>query len=564
MQPDLAITGGTIIDGTGRPGYRGDVAVKNGRIASLGGAVADAREIIDARGKVVCPGFVDIHTHYDAQILWDRKLSISPWHGVTTVVIGNCGFGLAPTRREARERIVRTLEKVEGMSAEALRAGLGPDWPFESFPEYMDVLARQGQAINVAVLAGHTPIRTYVMGAAAVERPATGDEITAMCALVREAADAGALGFATSHAATHHGYEGHPVPSRLASVEEIASLVAAMAEATKLNGAGRGLVQATVGRTLFHDQFMAMARNCDVRITWTALLSGLTGPGSHRWHLEKTREQLAAGLAIVPQVGCRPILFDFNFDAPFFFEMLPLFKKTMQTDRDGRRKIYADADFREAFRTEGAPDAKSAIAGWTGRTDISYAPGKEELEGRTLRDVADERGQDPVDAALDLSLETDFQIRFRLPLINFDEDEVAELLQDPNTVLALSDAGAHASQLCDACYSTHLLSHWVREKGTLELERAIHMLTQRPAEVFGITDRGLLAEGRPADVVVFDPDTVGASPLRRVWDLPTGADRLVADAFGIDAVICNGQVIRRSGADIDGAFPGILLRGGAA
>ncbi len=563
MQLDLKITGGTLVDGTGAPRRKADIGVRDGKVVAIGTIEGEAKRTIDAAGKIVCPGFVDIHTHYDAQILWDEKLSISPWHGVTTVVMGNCGFGVAPTRPGDRDELMRTLEKVEGMAYPSLKAGLGAEWPFETFPEYMDAIEKKGTAINVAVLAGHTPLRTYVMGPAATEREATSDEVAEMQALVAEAMEAGAIGFATSHAATHNGAGGKPVPSRLASIGEIDALTGTMAQSRRARGLGPGILQATIGRTLFHDQFIELAKAHEVSVSWTALLAGLSGPGSHRKHLERTQAEVDAGLAIVPQVACRPLMFDFHFDEPFPFEMRPLFKATMETDRRGRKAIYADPDFRTNFKADCAPTAKTPIAGWFERAEISYTPGEDGLEGRMLTDVAAERGMDPVDLALDLSIDSDFATRFRFAFFNRDESEVSELLRDPNVVLGLSDAGAHANQLCDACYSTHLLSHWVRETGTLSLERAIHMLTQRPAEIFGITDRGVLAEGRPADIVIFDADAVGASALKRVFDLPAGADRLIADERGIEAVICNGEMVRENGADA-GGLPGRLLRSGAA
>jgi N-acyl-D-aspartate/D-glutamate deacylase len=561
MDYDIKITGGTIVDGTDSPGYVGDVGIKDGKVVALGAAPGEAAATIDASGRVVCPGFVDIHTHYDAQVLWDRMLSVSPWHGVTTAVIGNCGFGVAPTRPDHRKMVMRTLEKVEGMAYEALDAGLGAEWPFETFPQYLDALENRGAAINLAAFVGHTPIRLYVMGEDATEREATAEEVERMKALVREAMDAGAIGFATSHASTHHGDGGKPVPSRLSSFEEVDALVGTMAES------GRGVMQATIGKTLFNNEFTALARKHKVPVTWTALLAGLSGPGSHRRHLKIAAEQKAEGLTIVPQVACRPLMFDFDFDEPFPFEMRPLFKETMQTDKAGRKAIYADPEFRENFKADTAPQAKNPVAGWAERAVISMYPPDPSLEETSLADAAAARGKTPIDLALDMSLETGFKARFRFAILNYDEDEVEELLKDENTVVALSDAGAHASQLCDACYSSYLLGHWVREKGALSLERAVHALTQRPAELMGIKDRGVLAEGRPADVVVFDPATIGAGKLQRVYDLPAGADRLIAEAYGVDAVIVNGRLIRRDGADAiadKAALPGHLLRGGKA
>jgi len=559
MAFDIRINGGTIVDGTGKPGYRGDVGIKDGRVVAIGRIDGEAAETIDATGRVVSPGFVDVHTHYDAQVLWDRMLSISPWHGVTTVVIGNCGFGLAPTQPAHRGLILRTLEKVEGMSVESIRAGVGDDWGFETFPEYLDVLEKRGSAINLGVLFGHTPLRTYVMGEDAVRRAADPAEVAAMGKLVREAMAAGALGFATSHAATHNGYDGNPVPSRMAEISEIDALVGAMAAERP------GILQATIGKTLLWNEFEAFAEKHDVPISWTALLSGLAGPGSHRRHQERAAKNAQAGHRIVPQVACRPLNFDFDFNEPFPFEMRPLFAQTMKTDRQGRGAIYADPAFRKAFLQDSSAESRTPLANWFERTVISLAPGQPELDERPLAEVAAERGKHPIDLALDLSLESDFKARFRFAIFNNDESEVGELLADPNMVIALSDAGAHASQLCDACYATHLLGHWVREKKQLSIEEAVHKLTQRPAEVFGIHDRGVLAEGKPADVVVFDPATVGAGSLSRVYDQPGGADRLRAEAFGIEAVIVNGRTIRRNGADTlaSGAvLPGRVLRNG--
>jgi len=563
MDFDLVIRGGTVVDGTGRPGVRGDVGIRGGRIAALGEAKGAAARTVDADGLVVAPGFIDVHTHYDAQVMWDRMLTISPWHGVTTVVMGNCGFGVAPTRPDHRGLIMRTLEKVEGMSLAALEAGLGEAWPFETFPEYLDAVERRGTALNVAVLLGHTPLRLYVMGEEATERPATDDEIARMRALVREAIDAGAIGFATSKASTHIGYAGKPVPSRAAQFAEIEALAGALGEA------GRGIVQATVGRDLFFKEFESLARSTGRPVTWTALLAGMMGPGSHRELLEKSRALVKQGLKVVPQVTCRTLNFEFQFREPFLFESMSVFKPISVADFAGKVRLYGDPEFRHAFKESfDRPQTGAVFAGlsWA-RTWISWYPVDPSLEERTVSEVAAERGVHPIDLALDMALATNLDARFRMAAFNYDEDEVAELLAEPDAVLGLSDAGAHASQLCDACFSTYLLSRWVREKQAIALPEAIRMLTSRPAEVFGITDRGRLVPGLAADVVVFDPATVGTSKLRRVHDLPAGADRLVADASGIEAVIVNGTIVRRGGRDAvvaDGALPGALLRNGRA
>ena len=563
MDFDLVVRGGTIVDGTGRPGVRGDVGIQGGKIAALGDVTGRAAQTLDAGGLVVAPGFIDVHTHYDAQVMWDRMLTISPWHGVTTVVMGNCGFGVAPTRPDHRGLIMRTLEKVEGMSLDALQAGLGEAWPFETFPEYLDAVERRGTALNVAVLLGHTPLRLYVMGEDATERPATPDEIARMRVIVREAIEAGAIGFATSKASTHIGYAGKPVPSRAAAFDEIEALAGALGEA------GRGILQATVGRELFFKEFEALARATGRPVTWTALLAGMMGPGSHRELLDKSRALVKQGLHVVPQVTCRTLNFEFQFKEPFIFESMSVFKPISVADFDGKLRLYRDPDFRRAFKESFDRPKKGAVfAGlsWA-RTWISWYPPDPSLEERLVTEVAAERGVDPTDLVLDMALATNLEARFRMAVFNHDETEVIELLTEPDTVLGLSDAGAHASQLCDACFSTYLLSRWVREKQAITLPEAIRMLTSRPAEVFGITDRGRLATGLAADVVVFDPATVGASKLRRVHDLPAGADRLVADASGIEAVIVNGTIVRRGGRDAvapDGALPGALLRNGRA
>ena len=493
MDYNLRIVGGTIIDGSGGEGYRGDVGIKNGSIVALGKAEGSAARTVDAGGLAVSPGFVDIHTHYDAQVMWDNVLSISPWHGVTTAVMGNCGFGVAPMHPSDRQGIMRTLEKVEGMSYEALEAGLGLDWPFESYPEYLGAIKSSGMAINLASFIGHTPVRLYVMGDDAMEREATADEIDKMAKIVRAGMDAGAVGFSTSMAATHNAFDGRPVPSRLASFAETDALISAMASS------GRGIMQCTIGKKLFHDELSDLAKRHEVPVTWTALLSGMTGPGSHR-----------------------------------------------------------------NFKALTAANQKNLLANWTARAVISTLPSDPSENERPLTDVATERGIDATDLALDLSIENNFAARFRFPFINYDQDEVRELLTDENTVVALSDAGAHASQLCDACYSTHFLGHWCREEGIVPIEKAVHMLTQRPADVMGFHNRGRLVEGLPADVVAFDPKTVGAAGLSRVYDQPAGQDRLVSQAIGIHAVIVNGTVIREDGADMikaGDALPGRLVQG---
>jgi N-acyl-D-aspartate/D-glutamate deacylase len=560
---DLKITGGTIVDGTGAARYQGDVAVQDGKVVELGTVTdADAATTIDATGRIVSPGFVDIHTHYDAQVMWDRLMTVSPWHGVTTVVMGNCGFGVAPTRPDHRDLIIRTLEKVEGMSAAALRSGLGDEWPFESYPEYLDTVEARQPVINVASMIGHTPVRLYVMGEESTERAATPEEIDRMRAIVAEAIEAGAVGFATSKSTTHVGYEGRPVPSRSAELAEILALAGALGDASA------GVIQATMGAGLAFQEFAQITMATGRPISWTALLAGAGGPGISDMLLDESIKLLDRGLPVHPQVSCRPLMFEFNMAEPFPFESMKIFGPISSApDRDAKRKVYESEEFRAAFREKMAGGHAGVLGGSWDRSVVSWFPADPSVEERNVAELAEARGMDPSDLVLDLALESGLDARFRMAVLNFDEDEVEKLLTDPHTMLGLSDAGAHASQLCDSCFSTHLLSRWVRERKALSLEQAVHKLTAEAADVFGITDRGRLAVGRPADVVVFDADTVGCSELRRVNDQPAGADRLIADAAGVDAVIVNGVPIRRNGqdavADGDG-LPGRLLRHGAA
>jgi N-acyl-D-amino-acid deacylase len=564
MDFDLKITGGTIIDGTGSPGFAGDVAIKDGKIAAVGEARGSAAQTIDAKGRVVTPGFVDIHTHYDAQLLWDRMMTISPWHGVTTVVMGNCGFTVAPTRPEHRGMIMGTLEKVEGMSLEALEGGLGYDWPFETFEQYLDTIERRGTAINCAAQIGHTALRLYVMGEEATERVATADEIAKMRAIVKNALNAGAVGFATSKAVTHVGFGGKPVPSRKAHLDEIKALVSVLGEV------GKGVVQTAVGRELFLSEMAEIARETGVPITWTALLAGMTGNNDgHRRMLAQSEELARQGLPITPQVACRPLNFELTFKEPFIFEgMSSVFAPiSSASDVETKIRIYRDPAFRAKFKEKAGAGSDNKYHDRWERAWISYCPRNPELDERNVAEVARERGQDAIDFVLDLSIENNLEARFRFAIFNYEESEVLALLKSPSTVIGLSDAGAHASQLCDACYSTYMLGHWVRERNAIPLEHAIWMLTARPAQVFNISDRGRLAPGLGGDVVVFDPDKIGASRLRRTYDLPKGADRLVADATGIDAVVVNGTILRREGSDMvdpAGALPGKLLRNGHA
>lgn len=551
MAHELVIRGGTVVDGTGAPGVLADVGISGGRIVEIGQDLSGERTL-DAHGHVVAPGFIDIHTHYDAQVFWDPALTPSCFHGVTTVVAGNCGFSIAPTRPADRGLIARTLENVEDMDVETLAAGI--PWDFETFPEYLESVDRRGVALNFAAFIGHTAMRIHAMGDAAYERAATEDEIVAMQDMLRDAIAAGAAGFASSFSPTHRGDGGRPIPSRLAARDEVDALVDVMAELRT------GVVACVIGQeTIGLMDVYALQARAGIPFTYTALLA--MSAGHHRIMAEINTSKWAEGAQVWPQVTGRPLAFSFAMTAPFTFNINPVFAELMSASIEDRRRAYADPGWRA-----------EAIAWWDdhpgfgtpewGSFDLDEAPAHPELVGRRLSELADERGQEPFDLLLDLTLdEPDLALRTRSVVANSDVDEVGPLLADPHTTLGLSDAGAHVSQLCDAPQATDLLGVWVRERGLMSVEAAVHKLTQVQADLFGLADRGVLRPGAHADVTVFDPATVAPGPVRRVHDFPANGERLTADApVGIRHVLVNGTPIVRDGEHDADARPGQLVR----
>jgi len=551
--PDpVLLKGGTVVDGTGSPAFVGDVLLADGRIAAVGPdleAPADA-EVVDCAGLVVAPGFIDPHTHYDAQILWDPEVTPSSWHGVTTVVVGNCGFGIAPTRPEHRPTILRVLENVEGMPLDALEAGI--PWTFESFPEYLDAVDGQPLGINVAALLGHTPLRFFVLGDDATERVATPDEVARMEALVAEALEAGAVGFSTSRTESHLGAYGKPVPSRVCDLDEIRAL------AGVLGREGRGTLESTWGPDLFVEEFADIARQTGRPVSWAALMTSRRNPG----HAPAVAAQVAAaGGGVTPQVACRPIVVQIALSDPFPFANVPAFGEILALEHAERAALYAT----EAWRARAHAQMAETWGDILDHAVVSESDAHPEvIEAGTVGELAAARGMTAIDLMVELSLAEDLGTRFTIAMINDNEDEIAALLADDHFLLGLSDAGAHTSQLCDANYATYLLQHWWREKRAISLEKAVWRLTGQPAEVYGLADRGRLAPGLAADVVVFDADTVGTARARRVTDFPAGADRLVADSTGIHHVWVGGHRTRRDGEQLTGVGAGTLLRGGTA
>jgi N-acyl-D-amino-acid deacylase len=554
MASRTLISGGTVVDGTGAPRVRADVMVEGDRIVAIGTDLGDADHVIDADGLVVAPGFIDIHTHYDAQVFWDPALTPSCFHGVTTVVAGNCGFSIAPTRPGDRDLIARTLEKVEDMDPATLNAGI--PWEFESFPEYLATVERHGSALNFAAYIGHTPLRIFVMGEDASGRTATADEIEQMTVLVGEAMDAGAVGFATSFAVTHRGANGRPIPSRWADRTEIEALCNAVAST------GRGTVGINgAAENLRFEQIYDLQIALGVPFTYTALLTSSTG--SHMKALAIHERGLARGADVRPQVSCRPLAFSMTMVEPFTLNINPVFAELMPRPLDERRAAYADPAWRGRVRDAWAADTRLTPRWET--FEVMESTAHPDLVGLRLLGLADERGAEPFDLLLDLTLdEPDLRLRVKAVLANDDEAGIAVLLQADGCTLGLSDAGAHVGQLCDAPLATDLLAHWVREKGVLTLEDAVRKLTSAQADLFGFRDRGVVREGAIADLVVFDPETVAPGPLRRVRDFPAGAERLTADQpIGMHHLLVNGTPVIVDGqldTDAVAARPGRIVR----
>jgi len=551
----ILIRGGTVVDGTGAPGVRADVRVADGRIAEIGPDLsADGVDrVLDADGCVVAPGFIDIHTHYDAQVFWDPSLTPSSFHGVTTVVAGNCGFSIAPTRPEHQDLIARTLENVEDMDVAALAAGV--PWDFSSFPEYLASVGRLPLGLNFTAYVGHTALRLYVMGDDAYERAATAEEIDRMVEVLGESLEAGAAGFATSIAPTHRGADGKPVPSRFAERAELEALFA------EVGRFGKGVVEVTPGPDLPVDDIYELQMASGVPFTFTALLS--TPTGTHRRLVEVNRAGWERGAQVWPQVSPRPLAFAMTMAEPFTLNVNPHFAELMNASLDVRRKAYADQAWRDEAFAAWEDGTLTMVPRWD-TYEIAESPAHPELEGRRLDDIAGERGARPFDVLLDLALdESDLVLRVRCILANDDPDEVSYLLSQEHCTLGLSDAGAHVGQLCDAPQATDLLGNWVRDRGVMSVEEGVRRLTKAQADLFGLVDRGELRPGAWADVVVFDPATVAPGPIRRIADFPAGSERLTADApVGVRHVLVNGEPIRVDEQQVAGSSPGQMVAPG--
>ncbi len=550
----LVIKGGTVIDGTGEPGRRADVLIADGRVVEVGEDLQGDRTL-DATGCVVAPGFIDIHTHYDAQVFWDPALTPSCFHGVTTVVGGNCGFSIAPIRPGDAELMASTMEKVEDMNPATLLEGV--PWDFETFPEYLESVERHGTVLNYGAYIGHTALRLYAMGDEAVGRPANADELERMGEIIREAMEAGAVGFATSFAATHLGADGSPIPSRWADRAELEALFQAVADT------GKGIIGVNGGKNLSLRDNYTLQRQIGIPFTYTAVLTNPSG--GHLKAMEINRQGWEEGAEVWPQVTCRPLTFSMTLVEPFTLNTNPVFAELAGGTLDARRDAYADPGWRQRVRDAWDDDSSKAFRPRWSTMEIMEAASQPELVGRRIVDLAEEQGVHPFDALMDATLgEEDLMVRIKVILANDDIDGVTALLQDEHTTLGLSDAGAHVGQLCDAPLPTDLLGNWVRDRQVLPLEKAIRKLTGQQADLFALEDRGYLRPGAWADVTVFDPDTIDPGPVRRVRDFPADSERLTADApTGVRHVVVNGQPIQVDGEPVSAEAigrPGQLVK----
>jgi len=567
MSYDLVIKNGTVIDGSGLPRYRADVGVRHGRIVTIGRIRERAREVVDAEGQVVTPGFVDGHTHMDAQIFWDPLGTSSCWHGITSVVMGNCGFTLAPCAKENKHLVVRNLQRAEDIPPAAMEAGI--EWRWTTFPEFLDCLDSLPKGINYGGYVGHSAVRTYVMGERAFEQAASEDDLTAMEREVRDAIRAGAIGFTTSRSPAHETPDGRYVASRLATWDEVRRLVGVMGElnAGLFEIAGEGVDRAPgdPGLRDYHVRLRDLAVETGRPVTF-GVFSRRGVPDVWRKYLDLLDETAAAGGRMFAQVHSRSLSALLSFKTQMPFDRLPVWKELRALPlAEQRRRLHDPELRRRLIEASGESDGQRPVGAEARAADYDWLLVFDTVEGphRTVAEFARERGQHPAETMIDLALEKDLDLFFLQPVANEDQDYALELMRHPRAVVTFSDSGAHVSQLMDSSLQTHLLYHWVRRKQAFTLEQAVRMLTLVPATLWGFADRGLIREGMAADLVVFDPETIAAEMPEVVDDLPSGARRLVQRTRGIAATVVNGEVLLRDGKHT-GALPGRLLRGPVA
>ena len=556
---DLLIKNTKIVDGTGLPSFTGDIAIEDGIIVDRGNNLGKAKSIIDAQGLTLVPGFIDSHTHYDAQLTWDPWANPSPKLGVTTVVIGNCGFTIAPCKPEHRDLTMRNLTNVEGMSLDVLRQGIV--WNFETFPEYLDFIENRGVGPNVAAYVGHSSVRVYVMGEDALTRKATDTEILQMEAIVKESMISGGLGFATSTFEGHNGENGVPMPSRLADDKEMHSIIMAM------SSFGRGIFMLTRGSSTSIDKIQNWMKNSNRPAVVAALLHNPLSDNSTFKILDDISKATDKGIEMWGQVSCRPLSMEFTMKSPYLFEGIHSWRPAMEcSSLDLYEKVLADNNFRETLLNEIENDAQVRL--FNGDWDkiiVREVNNKkyENLEGRSIKDIALDANVNPLDWLLDHSLSVNgMDTLFIAMLLNSDEKAVGKLLKHPRSNITLSDAGAHLTFFNDAGYGLYMLQRWVRENKLMSIEEAIYNLTGKQADIYRIDQRGRLVPGQYADMMLFDPDEVAVSQSYRVSDLPGGGSRLNIDGEGIKGVWINGKRVLKDGDIINkNNLPGKVIRG---
>jgi N-acyl-D-aspartate/D-glutamate deacylase len=553
---DLIIQQARICDGTGNPSFVGTLGVTDGRITYIGRETGlAAQRTMNADGLVVAPGFIDPHTHYDAQIAWDPLLTSSPWHGVTTVVMGNCGVGVAPVKPAMRDILLHDLVNVEAIPYEVMHAGI--DWQWESYGEYLAAMDRRGLGINVAGLVPLTPLRHYVLGESSFERAATPEEVATMRTLLREALHAGAFGLSTTTSQNHTGYGARPLACRNASQEELAGVCQA------LRDVGRGTIEIVLNSAGMHHIDEAdvallrlLTRASGRPVTWLALFAR---PGEPDFHHTHTVPRLGDLLnRAMPQVSPRPIFMQGDLRNPTMYSTYRAWQPAFHRTVAEQIALYQQPAFREAFVEDIAIRKRHHLWGQTRVLEVMH-PALASNEGKTIAEIAALERKRPVDAYLDLAIADELQTRFQTALFNYDEAGVERLVRDERFLIGLSDGGAHVDVLCDAGYATALLDIWVRQREVLSLEQAVHKLTAVPAALFGIPDRGTLAGGSIADLVLFDSQTVAAKPPEYVRDFPRQGRRLISKAEGIVATFVAGTQVYAQGTHT-GAFPGRMLR----
>jgi N-acyl-D-aspartate/D-glutamate deacylase len=565
MPYDLVIRNGVVIDGSGLPRYRADVAVQDGRIASIGRIRDGAREVVDAEGRVVAPGIIDGHTHMDAQIFWDPLGTCSCWHGVTTVVMGNCGFTLAPCAEKDKALVIRNLQRAEDISQEAMEAGI--KWKWTTFREWLDVLDGLPKGINYSGYLGHSALRTYVMGERAFDQAPTEDDLRAMEAELADAIQAGAMGFTTSRSPSHETPDRRPVASRVAPWDEVRRLVGVMGEldAGIFEIAGENVDRALgyeEPRRDYHRRLLALAVETGRPITF-GLFGRKDAPGVYKDYVRLLDDTAAAGGRMFAQVHSRALSAVLSFRTQTPFDRLPVWKEVRRLPLAEQKAAFRDPAIRAKLVEAADARVESHSRGTEARPGAYQSLlllDKVHGTHRPVVELAKERGCHPVEAIMDLAVERDMNVFFFHPIANEDQDVALELMRLPRAVVTFSDSGAHVSQLMDSSLQTHLLAYWVRERQAFTLEEAVRMLTLVPATLWGFHDRGLLRPGMAADLMVFDPDTIAAEMPEVVHDLPAGARRLVQRCRGVAATVVNGQVLLRDGRHT-GALPGRLLRG---